>query len=441
VYSTYVATVRNLKQLTATTRSPMMATLSETLDGLSTIRAYSVATHFRTTHMVRAQIAAVPPYCDRCCRCWLSFYTESVSNIALIAVVYAGALISTIGDGGMGITIPVISLAISYVTSTTNAVTSLTRTIAEFAANMSSTERVQEYSLNIPIERDVVYSNDGGNDGLPLRPAASWPHSGAITFKDVELRYRPGLDLVLKGVSFLIPGGSKVGIVGRTGSGKSTIILSLFRMIELAAGSISIDGKDIANLSLADLRSNITIIPQEPVLFTGTLRSNVDPFEQQTDDEIWRALEKCRMKDRIEEAGGLDCPVDERGANFSVGQRQLLCLARAILKKCKVLLLDEATASVDLDADALIQETIRIEFKDVTVITIAHRLETIIDADKIIVMADGFVDEIGSPHSLLSQHAGSFDGTIVSGAFSTMVDTLGEAKSQALRSRAQSSAL
>ena len=243
---------------------------------------------------------------------------------------------------------------------------------------------------------------------------------------------------MLKGVSFTVPGGSKVGIVGRTGSGKSTIILSVFRMIELFGGSISIDGFDIANVSLKDLRNRITIIPQEPVLFTGTLRSNVDPFGDHTDDVIWDVLAKCRMRDRIQEAGGLDSAVEERGGNFSVGQRQLLCLGRAMLKRCKVLLLDEATASVDYEVDALIQHTIRTEFSDCTVLTIAHRLETIIDADKVIVMSNGYVDEFGSPNTLLNGNGKmTCESDVVSGTFAGMVRALGDAKCEALKARAK----
>ena len=438
VYRRYVATMRNLKQLESTTRSPMMAVLNETLGGLSTIRAYAMSGHFRTMHVVRAQVAAVPPYCVRCCQRWLSVHTEAIGNMALFTVVYMGALIITIGDGGLGITVPVISLAISYVTATTGALTYLSRTIAEFEASMSSTERIMEYSTTIPVERDVIYRKEN-DDGNPEAPPASWPLSGEIVMKDVQLKYRPELDLVLKGVSFTIAGGSKVGIVGRTGSGKSTIILSIFRMVELFGGSISIDGFDIANVSLKDLRNRITIIPQEPVLFTGSLRSNVDPFGDHTDDVIWDVLAKCRMKDRVEDGGGLDSAVEERGGNFSVGQRQLLCLARAMLKRCKVLLLDEATASVDYEVDALIQHTIRTEFKDCTVITIAHRLETIIDADKVIVMSNGTVEEFGSPATLLNGSVRSASETgidIVSGAFAGMVRALGDVKCEALKARA-----
>ena len=178
VYQRYVATMRNLKQLESTTPSPMMAVLNETLGGLSTIRAYAMSSHFRTTHVVRAQVAAVPPYCVRCCQRWLSAHTESIGNCALFTVVYMGALIVTIGDAGLGITISVISLAISYVTATTSALTYLSRTFADFEASMSSTERVMEYSTSIPNERDVVYRKDESDRTLPPAPLSSWPHSG-----------------------------------------------------------------------------------------------------------------------------------------------------------------------------------------------------------------------------------------------------------------------
>jgi ABC-type multidrug transport system fused ATPase/permease subunit len=232
-----------------------------------------------------------------------------------------------------------------------------------------------------------------------------------------------------------VKGGEKVGVVGRTGSGKSTIMLALFRMLETAkdthphANRIMIDGVDVALLKLPDLRRKITIIPQDPVLFAGTIRSNLDPFNEQTDDAIWAVLAKAKMNTRVEqEDAGLDCTVADRGNNFSAGERQLLCLARALLKNCKILLLDEATASIDPHHDRIVQETIRSEFRDRTVLTIAHRLGTIIDSDKVLVLDHGVVKEFGSPWDLLQTPGG---------AFASMVAELGPEEGERLSSIAK----
>eukprot|EP00388_Colpodella_angusta_P018565 GDKJ01046256.1.p1 GENE.GDKJ01046256.1~~GDKJ01046256.1.p1 ORF type:complete len:670 (+),score=36.90 GDKJ01046256.1:169-2010(+) len=406
VYVKYTTTVRGVKQLEAITRSPVLAVVNETLGGLSTIRAFGMVEHFRDKHIQRSLIAARPAYNTRCAQRWLSSRTEIVGTVILFVAAYIAAIMHVMQDGSSALTMSsaVIGLSLTYVISTTNAVTFLNRTLAEFEAEMSCTERIMEYSTQVPQERDVIY------DAEHPRPPANWGQKGAIEFKNVSLRYRPELPLVLKDVSFSISDGMKVGVVGRTGSGKSTVILSLFRMLELEEGSsINVDGQNIADISLSDLRSRITIIPQDPVLFAGTMRSNLDPFNNHTDEELWDALQKSNIKERIaSEKAGLDCPVKERGGNFSVGERQLLCLARAIMKKCSILLLDEATASVDFAADQLIQETIRTVFRQCTVITVAHRLSTIIDADKVVVLGEGKVIEDGTPIELLNNDSGVF---------------------------------
>lgn len=266
---------------------------------------------------------------------------------------------------------------------------------------MVSVERIKEYQDDL--EQEAPYN-------LPDQdPKDDWPYYGQIKFDNYKVRYRPGLDLVLKGVNCQIQRGEKIGIVGRTGAGKSSLTLALFRIIEAAEGSITIDDIDIKQLGIGFLRSRLTIIPQDPVLFSGSLRSNIDPFASQTDENIWRVLEHSHLKRFVQGLkDGLEHEIAEGGTNLSVGQKQLICLARALLRKTKILILDEATASVDLDTDDLIQATIREEFSDCTVLTIAHRLNTILDSNRIMVLSDGQIIEFDEPKALLNDSKSHF---------------------------------
>lgn len=240
---------------------------------------------------------------------------------------------------------------------------------------------------------------------------SAWPQQGVIEFKDFQVRYRDGLDLVLKGISFECKSREKIGIVGRTGAGKSSMTLSLFRIIEAAGGKILIDGVDISEIGLHSLRSRLTIIPQDPVLFSGSLRMNIDPFNACSDDAIWTALEHSHLKAFVKSLpDGLTHKVSEVGENLSVGQRQLVCLARALLRKTKVLILDEATAAIDIETDELIQKTIRVQFNDCTILTIAHRLNTIMDSDRIIVLDNGTIAEFDQPKNLMADRKSIFYG-------------------------------
>ena len=258
-------------------------------------------------------------------------------------------------------------------------------------------------------------------------PPENWPNDGLVSFKGASLRYRPGLPLALAGVTLDVRGGTTCGVVGRTGAGKSSLAVALFRITELSGGSIEIDGVDLATLGLYDVRQSCAIIAQDPVLFQGTCRYNLDIFGVHDDATLWDALGRCGLKGAVEKLpGGLESLIAEGGDNLSVGTRQLFCLARAMLQRTKVLVLDEATASLDLDTDRAVQETVRTQFASATVIIVAHRLETVVDCDMVAVMSGGRVVESGSPGDLL-------EGM---GEFASLVDATGPATSRNLRERA-----
>jgi len=276
----------------------------------------------------------------------------------------------------------------------------LVRMTSEVETNIVAVERLKEYSESV---------TEAKWEDPTTKPDETWPSKGNIRVQGYSTRYRENLDLVLKRVSFDVEGGKKIGIVGRTGAGKSSFTLALFRIIEAAEGSIYIDGINIASLGLHELRSKITIIPQDPVLFSGSLRMNLDPFNVYTDEKVWEALKLAHLEEFVSTLNeGLSYEIAEGGENLSVGQRQLVCLARALLRKTKILVLDEATAAVDLETDELIQATIRREFSDCTILTIAHRLSTIMDYDKILVLQNGEKVEYDSPEKLKGDSNGIF---------------------------------
>merc|ERR1719412_1059229 len=280
----------------------------------------------------------------------------------------------------------------------------LVRMTSEVETNMVSAERIFEYQ-ETPQEAPAEIENDT----LPR----NWPQHGVVKFDRYSTRYREGLDLVLKDVSFETMSSEKLGIVGRTGAGKSSLTLSLFRLIEAAGGEIMIDGLNIAHMGLANLGSRLTIIPQDPFLFAGTMRINLDPLARYSDKQIWAALELAHLRPYVSNLPeGLDYKITEGGENLSVGQRQLVCLARAVLRKTKVLVLDEATAAVDLETDELIQSTIRDQFSDCTVITIAHRLNTILDSSRVIVLDQGYIKEFETPENLLADRSSQFHSMV-----------------------------
>ncbi|KAI7815048.1 ABC subfamily C member [Rhyzopertha dominica] len=391
----YVATSRQLKRLESVSRSPIYSHFGESVTGASAIRAYGQQDRFIRESEQKVDYNQVCYYPSIIANRWLAVRLEMIGNL----IILFAALFAVIGKD---LVAGQIGLSITYALQITQTLNWLVRMTSDVETNIVAVERIKEYG-EAPQEAPWE---------IPSKtPPASWPETGQVQFRNFAVRYRPGLDLVLKGISFSIAGGEKVGIVGRTGAGKSSLTLSLFRIIEASEGEISIDGVNIAGLGLHSLRSRLTIIPQDAILFSGTLRINLDPFNKYSDDEVWRALEHAHLKSFVKGLpAGLNHEVTEGGENLSVGQRQLICLSRALLRKTKVLVLDEATAAVDLETDDLIQRTIRTEFKDCTVLTIAHRLNTIMDSDRIIVLDKGHVVEFDSPSNLLLNKKSIFYG-------------------------------
>ncbi|CAN9499822.1 unnamed protein product [Ophioblennius macclurei] len=384
----YVATSRQLRRLDSVSRSPIYSHFGETVSGLSVIKAYRHQERFLKQNEVTIDENLKSVYPWIVSNRWLAIRLEFVGNLVVFfACLFAVISRDTIDSG-------IVGLSISYALNVTQTLNWLVRMTSELETNIVAVERVSEY---IEIENEAEWVTD-------TRPPQGWPEAGRLQFENYKVRYRPELDLVLHGITCDIGSAEKIGIVGRTGAGKSSLTNCLFRIIEAAEGRILIDGIDIATLGLHDLRSNLTIIPQDPVLFCGTLRMNLDPFDKSSDEEIWRVLELSHLKDFA--AGlkeGLQHEVSEGGENLSVGQRQLVCLARALLRKSRILILDEATAAVDLETDNLIQNTIRKQFSSCTVLTIAHRLHSIMDSSRVMVLDAGKIVEFDSPDNLLSK--------------------------------------
>ncbi|XP_054437323.1 ATP-binding cassette sub-family C member 2 isoform X2 [Pteronotus mesoamericanus] len=382
----YVATSRQLRRLDSVTRSPLYSFFSETVSGLSVIRAFQHQERFLKHNEVLIDTNQKCVFSWIISNRWLAVRLELVGNLivffsSLMMVIYKDTLS---GD--------TVGFVLSNALNITQTLNWLVRMTSEIETNIVAVERINEY---INLENEAPWVTD-------KRPPAGWPSKGEIEFNNYQVRYRPELDLVLKGITCDIKSQEKIGVVGRTGAGKSSLTNSLFRILEAAGGQILIDGVDIASIGLHDLREKLTIIPQDPILFSGSLRMNLDPFSNYSDEEIWKALELAHLKSFV--AGlqlGLSHELTEAGDNLSIGQRQLLCLARALLRKSKILIMDEATAAIDLETDHLIQLTIQKEFSHCTTITIAHRLHTIIDSDKVMVLDNGKIVEYGSPEELL----------------------------------------
>ncbi|XP_065088176.1 multidrug resistance-associated protein 1-like [Ochlerotatus camptorhynchus] len=390
----YIATSRQLKRLESVTRSPIYSHFGESITGQSTIRAYGEQNRFQQESEKRVDYNQLMSYPSIIANRWLAIRLEIVGAL----VVFFAALFAMLSRDTIGAAM--VGLSITYALQISAVLSFLVRMTAEVETNIVAVERLEEYTV---LPREAEW-HKGTVD-------KTWPQEGKVQFNNYKIRYREGLDLVIKGISLNVKGGEKIGIVGRTGAGKSSLTIGLFRIVEASGGAIVIDGQDISKMGLHQLRSQLTIIPQDPVLFSGTLRMNVDPFRSYSDDQVWNALELSHLKAFVKGlSAGLEHEIAENGENLSVGQRQLICLARAILRKTKVLVLDEATAAVDLETDDLIQKTIRTEFADCTILTIAHRLNTILDSDRVLVLDKGLVAECDTPQNLLADKTTIFYG-------------------------------
>ena len=399
---------RELQRLSSVSRSPIYESFTESLDGASTIRAFESEGLFMHTNQARLDRNIRAAFPAAAANRWLAVRLEFLGNsivgiAACLAVLEADTRGHAVASGLAGLTL-------TYALSVTSILNWLLRTFTGAEMQMVAVERLIDWSSLTPEGDSHV------PDEAQVGVTESWPSQGAISFKNVSMRYRAELDPVLSKVSFEVLAGESVGIVGRTGSGKSSLLVSLYRIAEIEndGGAISIDGINTTSVALETLRSRISIIPQDPTLFSGTLRSNMDPFNEHSDQEIALVLRQCSLHDYVMEEEdskqprGIEMKIEPNGENLSVGQRQLVCLGRALLRRSRIIVLDEATASVDERTDALIQKTLRSLDVKATMITIAHRINTIMDCDKVIVMHDGKVAEMGPPTELLKRDGGRF---------------------------------
>lgn len=385
----YIANSRELTRLSSITKSPIIHHFSETVSGVVTVRCFRRQALFTKENIDKVDVNVKMDFYTFGATEWLGFRLEIIGSLVFcISTFFLIVLPSSF------VKPEYVGLSLSYGMSL-NAMLFMTIFMTCTIENkMVSVERLKQL-INIPSEAAWVIK-----DCLP----PTWPTHGNIVLKDVQVRYRPNTPLVLKGLTLDIKGGEKIGVVGRTGSGKSTLIQVLFRLVEPCGGKIVIDGVDITKIGLHDLRSRFGIIPQEPVLFQGTVRSNVDPLGLYSDEDIWKALDRCQLKAVVAATQEkLDAPVEDGGENWSVGQRQLMCLGRVMLKKSRILFMDEATASVDSQTDSTIQKIIRDDFRDCTIITVAHRIPTVMDCDKVLVVDAGWLKEYDSPSRLLER--------------------------------------
>ncbi|XP_071809243.1 ATP-binding cassette sub-family C member 9-like [Asterias amurensis] len=393
----FLTTSRELQRINNITRSPVYAFFSESLVGLSTIRAYRSQRRFFNKILKYVSDNNVAYVYLTACNSWLGVRLDFIAAL----VVLLSGMSTLIAASLTGLDASLVGLAISYALQISGYLNYLMRILAELEMQMNSVERIKHYTSLTP------ESQEG------MEPPLDWPKRGEIDLIAVSARYAEDLDPVLKDVNLHIAAGQKVGICGRTGSGKSSLTLTLLRMIDMYEGELRIDGIDIQCVCLTTLRKRLSIIPQDPVLFNGSIRMNLDPSESLSDAELWTALEIAQLKNVVTELqDGLDFQVSEGGDNFSMGQRQLFCLARAFLRKSRILIMDEATASIDTETDKMLQEVVATAFADRTVLTIAHRISTILESDIILVLEQGRIIEHDTPANLLADENSAFTALV-----------------------------
>ncbi|XP_010488818.1 PREDICTED: ABC transporter C family member 13-like [Camelina sativa] len=397
----YRSTSRELRRLDSVSRSPIYASFTETLDGSSTIRAFKSEDHFNARFMEHLALYQRTSYSEIIASLWLSLRLQLLGAM----IVFFVAVMAVIGSRGkfpISFGTPgLVGLALSYAAPLVSLLGSFLTSFTETEKEMVSIERVLQYM-------DVPQEEVSGRQSL----SGKWPVQGLVEFHNVTMRYISNLPPALNHISFKIQGGMQVGVIGRTGAGKSSILNALFRLTPVCSGEIMVDGINIHHLPIRELRSRFAVVPQSPFLFQGSLRNNLDPLGLSEDWRIWEILDKCKVKAEVESAGGLDSNVKESGCSFSVGQRQLLCLARALLKSSKILCLDECTANIDVHTASLLQSTILSECKGVTVITIAHRISTVLDLDSILILHRGILVEQGKPQHLMQDDSSTFSSFV-----------------------------
>ncbi|KAJ2985731.1 hypothetical protein NUW58_g5375 [Xylaria curta] len=397
----YRASAREVKRFESVLRSVVFAKFSEGISGVASIRAYGLQGRFVADLRNAIDDMNSAYYLTFSNQRWLSIRLDLIGNLLVFTT---GILVVT---SRFSVPPSIGGLVLSYILSIVQMLQFTVRQLAEVENGMNAVERLLHYGTQL--------EEEAPEHTIDVRP--SWPEKGEIVFDNVEMRYRAKIPLVLKGLSMHVKGGERIGIVGRTGAGKSSIMSTLFRLVEISGGRITIDGVDIATIGLHDLRSRLAIIPQDPTLFHGTVRSNLDPFSEHSDLELWSAL---RQADLVSEDAGskdkdpsrihLDSAVEEDGLNFSLGQRQLMALARALVRGSRIIVCDEATSSVDMETDDKIQKTMAEAFQGRTLLCIAHRLRTIIGYDRICVMDAGRIAELGTPLELWEIENGIFRG-------------------------------
>ncbi|CAK4294535.1 unnamed protein product, partial [Aphanomyces euteiches] len=388
-------------QVDLITRSPLLSLVSEGIDGSTTIRAFGqhYLHRFYTLHHVAIEEFCSANFVGYATNQWFALRVDLISSSVVFALLMGIVVMHNSVSSGL------VGLVITYGLTIPMSLNGLVNIWAQLETALIAPERLNEY-ISLPEEGKRHTDMD----------SSAWPTKGEVVFDAVSYRYKDTDPLVLKEVSFTVHGGEKIGIVGRTGAGKSSLMMSLFRMNDVAAGSIRIDGVDIATLGLKHLRSQLAIIPQNPVLFKGTLRSYLDPFDEFDDAALWLALTKVQLADRVSK-DKLDGAVDENGDNFSVGERQMLCMARALLRQAKIVVLDEATAAIDHETDQLLQRVLRTEFASSTVLSIAHRLDTVLDSDRIVVLDHGELVQYDKPAALVAKGSGIFYELVTEGGY------------------------